>query len=189
MKNIEVSILMKRNTFFAAFALLALILASGSLSSVLAQGSGDRAIDQAQRAVREQITSREGGRNLMAHFNSDVRTEFKSNAEVRVRGTGVFSRNNDGKSRNFSYEAVVNNRNRNVSDIRYDWRGDWYRSGGSYVTNRLTCAYRLNQSRSDNPATVADRVARTLPGGDRQRLRNSVMRRLEAPESLAVERR
>ena len=33
--------------------------------------------------------------------------------------------NNDGKSRNFSYEAVVNNRNRNVSDIRYDWRGDW----------------------------------------------------------------
>jgi hypothetical protein len=78
---------------------------------------------------------------------------------------------------------------RNVSDIRYDWRGDWYSSGGSYVTNRLTGAYRLNQSRSDNPATVADRVSRNLPGGDRQRLRNSVMRRLEAPESLAIERR
>ena len=173
--------------FFTGFTLLAVVIASGSLG--LAQGSGDRAIDHAQRAVREQITSREGGRNLMAHFNSDARTEFKTNAEVRVRGTGVFSRNNDGKSRSFSYEAVVNNRYRNVSNIRYDWRGDWYSSGGSYVTNRLTGAYRLNQSRSDNPATVADRVARNLPGGDRQRLRNSVMRRLEAPESLAIERR
>jgi len=178
---------MSRGMFCAVFTLLAVVIASGSPG--LAQGSGDRAIDQAQRAVREQITSREGGRNLTAHFNSDARTEFKSNAEVRVRGTGVFSRNNDGKSRSFSYEANVNNRNRNVSDIRYDWRGDWYSSGGSYVTNRLTGAYRLNQSRSDNPATVADRVSRNLPGGDRQRLRNSVMRRLEAPESLAIERR
>jgi YmgG-like glycine-zipper protein len=187
MENIGGRTLMNRGMFFAVFTLLAVVIASGSLG--LAQGSGDRAIDQAQRAVREQITSREVGRNLIAHFNSDARTEFKSNAEVRVRGTGVFSRNNDGKSRSFSYEANVNNRNRNVSDIRYDWRGDWYSSGGSYVTNRLTGAYRLNQSRSDNPATVADRVARNLPGGDRQRLRNSVMRRLEAPESLAIERR
>lgn len=187
MGNIRDRTWMNRGMFFAVFTLLAVVIASGSLG--LAQGSGDRAIDQAQRAVREQITSREGGRNLMAHFNSDARTELKSNTEVRVRGTGVFSRNNDGKSRSFSYEAVVNNRNRNVSGIRYDWRGDWYRSGGSYVTNRLTGAYSLNQSRSDNPATVADRVARNLPGGDRQRLRNSVMRRLEAPESLAIERR
>jgi hypothetical protein len=36
MKNIEVSALANRNTFFAVFTLLALILASGSLSSVLA---------------------------------------------------------------------------------------------------------------------------------------------------------
>jgi hypothetical protein len=187
MENIRGRTLMNRGMFYAVFTLLAFVIASGSPG--LAQGSGDRAIDQAQRAVREQIKSREVGRNLIAHFNSDARTEFKSNAEVRVRGTGVFSRNNDGKSRSFSYEANVNNRNRNVSDIRYDWRGDWYSSGGSYVTNRLTGAYRLNQSRSDNPATVADRVSRNLPGGDRQRLRNSVMRRLEAPESLAIERR
>jgi hypothetical protein len=178
---------MNRGMFFAVFTLLAVVIASGSLG--LAQGSGDRAIDQAQRAVREQITSREGGRDLMVRFNSDARTEFKSNLEVRVRGTGAFSRNNDGKSRNFSYEAVVNNRNRNVSDIRYDWRGDWYSSGSSYVTNRLTGTYRLDQSRSDNPATIADRVSRGLQGGEQQRLRNAVIRRLEAPESLAIERR
>jgi hypothetical protein len=53
MKNIGVSTLAPRKTFFAAFTFLALILASGGLSRVLAQDSGDRAIDQALRAVRE----------------------------------------------------------------------------------------------------------------------------------------
>jgi Protein of unknown function (DUF3011)/Ricin-type beta-trefoil lectin domain len=165
MKNIEVSALVNRNTFFAAFALLALILASGGLSSVLAQGWGDRVIDQAQRAVREQITSREGGRNPTVIFNSDAQTEFIWNRGVRVRGTGAFSRNNDsrynndprynnGQSRNFSYEAIVNNRNRNrysngnVSGVRYDWRGDWSGNGrdndrygdGGYRAQSIYCA-------------------------------------------------
>jgi Ricin-type beta-trefoil lectin domain len=75
--------------------LLALILASGSLSSALAQGSGDRAIDQAQRAVRERITSREGGRNPTVVFNSDTKTEFIWNRGVRIRGTGAFGRGNE----------------------------------------------------------------------------------------------
>jgi hypothetical protein len=54
MKNIGVSTLVNRNTFFAAFTLLTLSLASGasgSLSSVLAQGSGDWVIDQARQDV------------------------------------------------------------------------------------------------------------------------------------------
>jgi hypothetical protein len=162
MKNIGVSALAPRNSFFAAFALLALILAggaSGGLRSVLAQGSGDRAIDQAQQAVRGQITSREGGRNPTVVFNSDAQTELISNTGVRVRGTGAFShnndsryansRNNDGQSRNFSYEAIVNNRNRNrnsngnVSGIRYDWRGGWSGNGGGdggYRAQSIYCA-------------------------------------------------
>jgi len=40
------------------------------------------------------------------------------------------------------------------------------------AANRLTGAYRLDQARSDNPATVADRGARGLPGGEQQRRRN-----------------
>jgi YMGG-like Gly-zipper len=60
--------------------------------------------------------------------------------------------------------------------------------GRSTVTNRLTGTYRLNQARSDDAATTADRVTRDLPDRDQQRLRNAVMRRLEAPDSLAIER-
>jgi hypothetical protein len=84
----------------------------------------------------------------------------------------------------------------------YDRNGIWVDGGcradfevgrgagsGNYAANRLTGTYRLDQARSDNPATVTDRVIRNLPTGEQQRLRNAVLRRLEAPESLAIERR
>ena len=184
MERIRMTTSVGRGRLFGA--LLAVVIASGSLG--LAQGSDGWAIDQAQRAVRDRIVSREGGRALTVQFGSDARTEL-SNADVRVRGTGSVMRSTDGKSRPFSYEAVVNTRNSSVSDIQYDWRGDWYSSGGRMpVTNRLTGTYRLNQARSDNVATTADRVTRNLPAGEQQRLRYAVMRRLEAPESLAIER-
>jgi hypothetical protein len=178
---------MNRCTCAAVLIFVAAVFASSSLG--LAQGSADRAIDQAQRAVRERITSREAGRDVIVRFASDARTESASNAQVRVRGTGSLMRSNDGRSRTFSYEAVVNTRKSSVSDIQYDWRGDWFSSGSrSAATNRLTGTYRLDQGRSDDSATTADRVTATLPRGQQERLRNAVMRRLEAPESLAIER-
>ncbi|MDQ3013495.1 MAG: RICIN domain-containing protein [Acidobacteriota bacterium] len=162
MKNDRVSNLANCTRLFAAFALLVAILASGGLSQALAQDSGDRAINQAQRAVREQIITREGARGQTVLFNSDASSEFKSNTEVLVRGTGTLSnnndtrnnnaRNNDGRSREFSYEAIVNNRYRNntnnVSGIRYDWRGGWLgndRSNdrsldGGFRTQSIYCA-------------------------------------------------
>lgn len=139
MKNIVVS-----NTFLPRFVLTAAILA-GSLSTVLAQGSDNRTIDQAQRAVKQRIVSQEGGRNLTVIFNADAETVFKSRTEVRVRGTGSFSRTNDrgesnqrdndqryddsrnnsGRSRDFSYEAIVSRGGYgSVSGVRYDLRTD-----------------------------------------------------------------
>jgi hypothetical protein len=122
----------------------------GSLSTVLAQNTNNRVVDQAQRAVRQRIVSQEGGRNVMVLFNSDAQTDSRSRNEVRVRGTGSFSRNADlrygnprddqwsndsrnnaGRSRTFSYEAIVNNRSRygSVSGVRYDLSGGWSRDG------------------------------------------------------------
>jgi hypothetical protein len=187
MERLGMRTLMNRCTCAAVLIFFAVVIASSSLG--LAQGSADRAIDQAQQAVRERITSREGGRDVIVRFASDARTESASNAQVRVRGTGSLMRSNDGRSRTFSYEAVVDTRNRNVSDIQYDWRGDWSSSGSRRsATNRLTGTYRLDQGRSDDPAKTADRVTANLPRGQQERLRNAVMRRLEAPESLAIER-
>jgi hypothetical protein len=139
------------NTFPARFALIAVILLAASVSTVLAQGSDNRTIDQAQRAVRQRIVSQEGGRNVTVLFNGDAQTSSASRYGVRVRGTGSFSRNSDprfinlrdndqrdsasrnsnGRSRDFSYEAIVNNRSRygSVSSVRYDLQSGWSGDG------------------------------------------------------------
>ena len=55
--------------------------------------------------------------------------------------------------------------------------------------SNLTGTYRLNLSQSDNSSQVADQVTQSIPGRDRPRLRNQILRRLDAPEELAIERR
>lgn len=54
--------------------------------------------------------------------------------------------------------------------------------------NRLTGTFRLVASMSDNATTVADNATRNLPYADRQRVREQLLRRLDAPEMLAIER-
>jgi hypothetical protein len=56
-------------------------------------------------------------------------------------------------------------------------------------TNLLTGTYRLDTSRSDDPAVVADRAAQGLSAQDRQRIRNLLLARLESPDQIAIDRR
>ncbi len=181
----------ERMRLFAA--VLTLIVASSSVA--FAQSADNRAIGQAQRAVSDRITSQEGGAAVAVRFGGDARTEFPSNTSVRVRGTGNVVRNDDGQTRPFSYEALVDNRTSTVSNIRYDWRGDWYGQAGRVTsttnttgTNRLTGTYRFNPSRSDSPVTTADRVTRGLPPGQQKKVNAAIAQRLEAPDTLALER-
>ena len=53
---------------------------------------------------------------------------------------------------------------------------------------RLTGTFRLVASMSDNASTVADNATRNLPYSERARVREQLMRRLDAPEMLAIER-
>ena len=168
------------NIVLSAFALLAVILAAGSLSTVHAQGSQERAIDQAQRAVRQRIISQEGGRDLTVVFNTDAQTAFRSRTEVRVNGTGSFSRTNGqrygdsrdndqrykdsrnsaGRARDFSYEAIVNNRSRygSVSGVRYDLKSGWF--GGGRDNNG-----RDNNGRDNNGRDNTDRDSNRVGPG------------------------
>jgi hypothetical protein len=160
MENVGVYILYNRIRLFAVLALLVVMLTSAGINPVLAQDSEDRAINQAQRAVRNQIINQERGRGQTVLFNRDASKEVVSNAQIRVRGTGTLSRvnnvrntnprNNDDGSREFSYEAMVNTRSRNnvnnVSGISYDWRGGWSNDGrnndrGGYGGNRTQSIY------------------------------------------------
>jgi hypothetical protein len=67
---------------------------------------------------------------------------------------------------------------------RVDAQG-WARGRGG----TLNGTYQLNVGASDNVAKVADQVTASLPARDQQRMRRAILRRLEAPESLAIERR
>ena len=66
--------------------------------------------------------------------------------------------------------------------------GDYGTGGGYGVNGRLTGTFRLDPSRSDNASSIADRAVRNLPYTEQQRVRDQIMRRLEAPDMLAIER-
>ena len=53
----------------------------------------------------------------------------------------------------------------------------------------LTGTWQLDTSRSDNIDDAIDRVARSLPSADQPRFREMIRRRLESPDTLAIEQR
>ncbi len=187
------------STLRTGCALIALVLGAVIASPAvgLAQTVTERAVAQAQTAVKAQIARQENIGNLTAQF-ADTRTDAPSPSTVRVRGTGTALRpNQNGQARPFSYDALVNTRTSAVTTIQYNWRGGWYADdavatgtsgSNSTATNSLTGMYRLNTVRSDNTATIADRVTNSIAARQRNRLRNQIMQRLESPETLAIER-
>lgn len=58
-----------------------------------------------------------------------------------------------------------------------------------YGVSRLTGTYRLDPSRSDDPAQAADRATQSLGYGDRARIRDQVAARLESPDQIAIDLR
>jgi hypothetical protein len=61
--------------------------------------------------------------------------------------------------------------------------------GNGYgVNGRLTGTFRLDPTRSDNARAVAERATRSLPYNDRQNVSDQLMRRLESPDMIAIER-
>jgi hypothetical protein len=58
---------------------------------------------------------------------------------------------------------------------------------GIYGSASLTGTYTLDRSRSDDPATVIDRSIRGLNPQDADRVRNGLLRRLDAPDQLAIQ--
>jgi len=66
---------------------------------------------------------------------------------------------------------------------------DWRRPEAGYTSDsRLTGTFRLDQSRSDNPRDIADRVTRGLSDNERQSVHDRMFARLESPEMLAIQR-
>lgn len=56
-------------------------------------------------------------------------------------------------------------------------------------TGQLTGTWRIEASRSDNADDVVERAIRRLPAGEQQRAQERLMRRLDAPDIIAIEQR
>jgi hypothetical protein len=113
----------------SVLVLFALLLGMG-LTPVAAQIYGTQVMDQVQYAVRQRV-EQQAGRNSSVYFNNDAQEQFISNRERRITGTGIATRNN-GQSRNFSYQASIDNRRiagGGVYNIRTNWQGGWYSDG------------------------------------------------------------
>jgi YMGG-like Gly-zipper len=68
--------------------------------------------------------------------------------------------------------------------------GGYGNTGGGYGNRRdLTGTFRLNTSRGDDVRTAVDNATRNLSLAERQRVYDSLMRRLDPPQMLAIDRR
>ncbi len=68
-------------------------------------------------------------------------------------------------------------------------RGD-YNNRGRYMGDaRMTGTYSLNTSRSMNAREVVENAVRNLPVDQRQRVTESLLRRLDSPDVIAIEKR
>ena len=78
-------------------------------------------------------------------------------------------------------------------NIAWNWSnypGDTGGGGGGYGNRGdLTGTFRVNTSRGDDVRTAVDNATRTLSLAERQRVYDSLMRRLDPPSMLAIDRR
>lgn len=71
--------------------------------------------------------------------------------------------------------------------IAWNWTNP---PSGDYETSGdLTGTFRIDTGRSDNPRTAVDNATRNLSRAERQRIYDSLLRRLDPPQMLAMERR
>lgn len=78
-------------------------------------------------------------------------------------------------------------------NIAWNWSnnpGPGGNTGGGYGNRRdLTGTFRLNSSRGDDVRTAVDNATRNLSLAERQRVYDSLLRRLDPPQMLAIDRR
>jgi hypothetical protein len=81
----------------------------------------------------------------------------------------------------------------NAFNIAWNWSGtpDGYPSPGRDTSTRrdLTGTFRLNSTRGDDVRRAVDNATRNLSLAERQRVYDSLLRRLDPPQMLAIDRR
>ena len=74
-------------------------------------------------------------------------------------------------------------------NVAWNWSTPYPGGGGNVGYGTLTGTFRIATGQSDDARRAADTATRTLPSADRQRVYDSLLRRLDPPDMLAIDRR
>src|SRR6266404_4182538 len=132
------------------------------------------------------------------HERLDRRQATASDAhEVLNRAVLVddFLRRNNVDARSQQYWSAMRV---DLNQLANAYRIAWPQSAGTYptygnppygnpVSSQLTGTFRIDLSRSDDAARIADQATRDLSPSEQRRLRDSIIRRLESPDQLAID--
>jgi hypothetical protein len=125
--------------------------------------------ERSWRAVREDL------RALAGYYNITWRWED------RAYNPGYNTSINPGPSpRDYRDNAYPSPRDNSYAQTQ---------RGGAYGNLRLTGTYTINRGRSDNVQRAVDQAASGLDAQDSERLRASLLRRLDAPDRIAIDQR
>jgi hypothetical protein len=140
------------------------------------------ALEEATNQLNNRVGSRQltqtEARNVLEHagYLNSVLTNYRFDA-------------NTGRDWTLLKEDL--NQLASAYDIAWNWDTTPVQGGGNAYGEdaQLTGTYRLDTSRSTDPRTAAENATRNLPADQRQRVYDNLIARLEAPDTLAIERR
>jgi YMGG-like Gly-zipper len=171
---------------------------SATFSRNLRQDLNRRNYDDRSSAddVRRQLTEFE---TALVQLRNGVNRRQSSSADARnVLDRAAFL-NTYIADRQLSYQTENNwntlrtdlDRLAGAFNIAWNWQttpGGGYDTGGGSRRD-LTGTFRLNTSRGDDVRTAVDNATRNLSSTERQRVYDSLLRRLDPPQMLAIDRR
>jgi hypothetical protein len=132
------------------------------------------------------------------HERFDRRQATASDAQEVLNRAALlddFLRRNNVDARSQQYWSAMRV---DLNQLANAYRINWPQSAGAYptygnptygnpVSSQLTGTFRIDLSRSDDPARIADQATGDLSPSEQRRLRDSIIRRLESPDQLAID--
>jgi hypothetical protein len=142
--------------------------------------------------VRRQLTDFE---TALVQFRNRVNSRQVASADVRNVLERAAYLDRFIADRNLSYQTENNwstlrqdfDRLANAFNIAWNWSN--VPGEGSGTGRDLTGTFRLNASRGDDVRRAVDNATRNLSLAERQRVYDSLLRRLDPPQMLAIDRR
>lgn len=135
-------------------------------------------------------------RRLSTRRSTATSAEVQALLDLGEQIDAFFSNNRLGAGSRREWQAIRTDLNQLAGhyNLRPEWssgnnNGGGYGGGGYGNRRDLTGTFQLNQSRGDDIRRTVDNATRNLSLAERQRVYDSLLRRLDSPSMLAIERR